>query len=63
MRQAFCFLLIIMEKYGVCKNTKTAGMGPSVGYCEICKAPIIYIKNKKTKTCSCKSFDKKPEKK
>ena len=52
-----------MEKYGVCKNTKTAGMGPSVGYCEICEAPIIYVKNKKTKTCNCdQPLKKKPEK-
>ena len=49
-----------MIKYGVanvCNGDnmeKTAGMGPEVGYCEKCAAPIVLIKNKQQKTCSCK---------
>jgi len=43
-----------MEKYGVCKTEKEAGMGPTVGYCEKCQAPIIVQKDGlKRKTCDC----------
>lgn len=42
-----------MEKYGVCKSEKTAGMGPSVGYCENCQAPIVAKNGEYEKTCSC----------
>ncbi len=42
-----------MEKYGVCNTEKTAGMGPKVGYCKICDAPIILDNGKIRKTCDC----------
>lgn len=58
-----------MIKYGVanaCNGDnmeKTAGMGPEVGYCEKCAAPIVLIKNKQQKTCSCKQAAKTSSKK
>lgn len=42
-----------MEKYGVCKNEKTAGMGPRVGYCEKCNAPVLYKNGDYEKSCDC----------
>jgi len=42
-----------MEKYGVCKTEKQAGMGPKVGYCEKCQAPIVAINGEYKKTCDC----------
>lgn len=42
-----------MEKYGVCNTEKTAGMGPKIGYCKICDAPVILDNGKIRKTCAC----------
>jgi len=42
-----------MEKYGVCNTEKTAGMGPKIGYCKICDAPVILDNGKIRKTCDC----------
>jgi len=44
-----------MEKYGVCLNEKTAGMGPGVGYCDKCNAPVIAKDGEYKKTCDCKA--------
>ena len=42
-----------MTKYGVCKNEKTAGMGPKVGYCEKCNEPMIFKNGKYQPSCDC----------
>lgn len=46
-----------MEKYGVARISKTGkikeGMGPKIGYCAKCKAPVIRENNTTKKTCNC----------
>ena len=44
-----------MEKYGVCKSEKEAGMGPGIGYCSECHAPVLNQDGKTKKTCNCKA--------
>jgi hypothetical protein len=44
-----------MEKYGVCKSEKEAGMGPEVGYCPKCEKPLLRQDNgRPMATCNCK---------